>query len=110
MTFKIKRNDTSPAIVGTAVRKIDNSIVNLSGATVRFHMGRIGDTRIVDAAATLLTDGTDGKMKYSWQAADTLSVGNYKAEFEVTFADLTIETFPNGGYIDVLITPDLGND
>ena len=110
MTFKIKRNDTGPAIIATAVRKVDNSIVDLTGATVRFHMGRIGETRIVDAAATLVTDGSDGKMKYSWVAADTDLAGVFSAEFEVTFSDATIETFPNGGYIEVRITEDLGDD
>jgi hypothetical protein len=110
MTFTIKRNDTSPSIVGTAVRKLDNTVIPITGATVRFHMGRIGETRLVDAAAAIFTDGSDGKMKYDWQAADTIAIGNYKAEFEVTFADGSIETFPNGGYIDVQITPDLGND
>jgi len=110
MTFTIKRNDTSPAIVGTAAKKEDNSVIPLTGATVRFHMGRIGETRLVDAPGTLLTDGSDGKMKYTWQTGDTVQAGNFSAEFEVTFADGSIETFPNGGYIDVQITQDLGND
>ena len=35
------------------------------------------------------------------------SVGTYEGEFEVTFADSTIETFPNSGFFSITVTDDL---
>jgi len=48
-----------------------------------------------------------GLVRYNWQAADTATVGSYQVEFEVTYADATVETFPNDGYIRVEIIADI---
>ena len=47
-------------------------------------------------------------VKYEWQPGDTDTEGFYDAEFEVTYSDGTVETFPNRGFITVIISPDLG--
>ena len=97
--FYIKQNDTAPAITATLY---ENSVaVDLTGATVKFHMGSI-----VDAAATVVS-ASEGKVKYQWQATDTATVGEYNAEFEVTFSDGTIETFPNDGFLRIIITSEV---
>jgi len=49
----------------------------------------------------------EGLVRYNWTAADTDTVGSYQAEFEVTYADASIETFPNDGYIRVEIIDDI---
>jgi len=46
-------------------------------------------------------------VRYNWIAADTDTIGSYQAEFEVTYADASIETFPNDGYIRVEIIDDI---
>ena len=38
-----------------------------------------------------------------WLAGDTSDIGSYQAEFEVTYADGNVETFPNSRYINVEI-------
>ena len=85
----------------------DGIVVELSGATVRFHMRPIGSaSTTVDAAASIY-DYDAGQVSYAWSASDTATAGLYEAEFEVTNTDGTIETFPNNGYITVEVTDDI---
>lgn len=104
--FSIKRNDTSPAISRTLLDSAGDAI-NLTGATVRFHLKDKAGVVKVDAAAVIVGDPLLGVVQYDWIAADTDTAGNFKAEFEVTYADSTIETFPNNEHIEVVITEDL---
>jgi len=103
--FNIKRNDTSPSIAGV-LKDADGNVRDLTSATIRFHMIDKDDTTVVDAAATIL-NATTGRVAYEWSAADTVTSGGFRGEFEVTFADATIETFPNTGYIPIRIYEDL---
>ena len=106
MTFYVKQNDTSPAMLAT-LQDADGNAVDLTAASVRFHMRAIGSNQTtVDAAATIVT-AASGIVRYDWDATDTDTVGSYQAEFEVTYADASIETFPNDGYIRVEITDDI---
>ncbi len=106
MTFYVKQNDTSPAMLAT-LQDADGNAVNLTGATVRFHMRAIGGAQaLVDEAATVVTP-LSGIVRYDWSADDTNAIGSYQAEFEVTYADASVETFPNDGYIRVEIIDDI---
>jgi len=104
-TFYMKQNDTQPRMLAT-LQDGDGTAINLTGASVRFHMRTLGGSTVVDAAATIVT-AASGLVRYDWVAADTDTVGSYQAEFEVTYSDTTIETFPNSGYIRVEITDDI---
>ena len=106
MAFYIKQNDTSPNL-RAILKDGDEVAINLTDATIRFHMRTIGGTTaVVDDAASIVS-AENGIVQYIWDAADTATVGSYQAEFEVTFADSSIETFPNNGYIRVEITDDI---
>lgn len=101
MTFSIKKGDTSPALRAT-LRYDDCSAVNLTGASVRFHMRQVGSTQVlIDAAAVVVS--VAGVVEYRWTSLNTAAVGAYEAEFEVTYADGKIETFPSDGFISVEI-------
>lgn len=107
MTFHIKQNDTSPSIRAT-LKDGSGAVINLTDAVVRFHMRLVGATTTkTDSAASIVSPATGGIVQYDWVAADTNTVGSYQAEFEVTFGDNSIETFPNNGYIRVEITDDI---
>lgn len=95
MAFSIKQNDTSPSLQATLKDAALNP-VDLTGATVRFHMKSLEGVVKVDAAMTV-TDGTGGVVQYDWQSGDTDTVGSYYVEFEVTYTDNSVETFPNNG-------------
>jgi len=104
MSFTIKTGDTSPAIEYTLLEPDGTTPQSLVGASVRFHM-RLQNTSgdaAVDSAATI-TDDAGGGVRYSWATGDTAIAGTYDAEFEVTFSDGTVETFPNSNFITVII-------
>ena len=106
MTFYIKQNDTSPSMLAT-LQDANGNAIDLTSASVRFHMRAVGGNQVVvDEAATLVT-AASGIVRYDWSAADTDTIGSYQAEFEVTYADASIETFPNDGYIRVEIIDDI---
>ena len=106
MSFYVKQNDTSPIMLAT-LQDADGVAVGLVGATVRFHMRAIGSSQTkVDSAATIVS-AVAGSVSYSWSASDTNTIGSYQAEFEVTYGDGRVETFPNNGYISVEIIDDV---
>jgi hypothetical protein len=106
MPFKLKKNDTSP-ILQTTITDAANNAVDLTGSSVRFHMKRYGaSTAKVDAAATIY-DEENGIVRYAWQSSDTDTGGSFIGEFEVTYSDGTIETFPNSGYIQIDVLDDI---
>ena len=61
---------------------------------------------MVDAAATIVTAAA-GLVRYSWNSGDTDTAGSYQAEFEMTYGDGSIETFPNSSNIQIDIMADL---
>jgi hypothetical protein len=69
-------------------------------------MSADGGAVVVDRAAVIVTPA-DGTVRYDWQAGDTAPAGRFLAEFEVTYSDGAIETFPNAGALVVRIDPDL---
>lgn len=105
MTFYIKQNDTVPSIRAT-LQNGNGDPVDLINASVRFHMRAIGANTAVDAAAVVVSAAA-GIVQYNWTATDTDIIGSYQAEFEVTYPDSTVETFPNDGYIRVEIIDDI---
>ena len=102
-TFFIKRGDTSPAIRYL----LDPATTVLSGATVRFQMRERGGAQVIDAPALVITATGQPTVQYNWLTADTVTAGQFEAEFRVVYTDGTIETFPNSGYIAVRITEDV---
>lgn len=107
MAILMKAGDTAP-IVRAALLDEFAAPVNLTGASVKFVMAASGDKMVaVDAVATI-EEATDGIVTYAWAVGDTDDAGSYVAEFEVTFVDASVQTFPTQGYIDVTIEEDLG--
>lgn len=106
MSFFIKQNDTSPSLVAT-LKDFEGDAINLTDATVRFHMKSIDGTLKIDAPMTVVSPSTVGVIRYDWQAGDTDTVGTYYIEFEVTYADNSIETFPNTGSEIVSVVKEL---
>jgi uncharacterized protein YfaS (alpha-2-macroglobulin family) len=103
--FIIKQNDTSP-VIQAKLRTSQNRPVNLIGATIAFHMKHENGTLKVNNPANIVDD-EEGIVKYEWQTGDTSKEGVYYAEFQVTYEDESVETFPNNGYIKIRIVKEL---
>lgn len=100
-TFYLKRGDTSPSLDYEL-----EPVGDLAGASCAFNMMDSEGLPVVDAvAATILEPKT---VRYSWRPQDTDTAGTYRAEFRVTYADGRHETFPNAGFITVLVGPSAG--
>lgn len=106
MSFTIKRNDTSPGI-RTTLFDGNNLPVDITGNKgVRFHMKDASGTVVIDDAATV-ADAANGVVTYTFTALQTDTVGTYQVEFEVTYADDAVETFPNNGNSTITIVEDI---
>lgn len=101
----MKRNDTAPALAVTLT--VGGVAVDLSAASsVRFLMSDSTGRVVTDAPATI-TDPTNGKVSYSWSAADTANAGRFNAEWEVTYVNGTKRTFPVSGFDRIIIDGDI---
>jgi hypothetical protein len=107
MTVQLKRNDTKDTISYKVTNK-DGSVVNLTGATVRFVMGK-GKNLITNSNATIV-NAVSGDVSYTLTDSDTLAAGTFNAEFEVTFSDGKVKTYPSNGYILVNIQANVDKD
>ena len=104
-TFTIKRNDTGPRLL-FALTPADE--IDLTGATVRFSMrSRAGVLVVNRVVAVIITETGTPTVAYDWQPADTATAGVYEAEFEVTYSGAAVETFPNNGYISIIVADDI---
>jgi hypothetical protein len=110
---QIKVGDTRPY---EAVLRANRTAVDLPvGTEVRFLMrpqvAGVGEE--IDQPAQIAQTGsgdtaTDrGKVRYGWSAGPPQRPGLCHVEWEVTFPDGTVETFPNGGYETIDVVADL---
>lgn len=103
--FSLKQDDTAPAL---RFRLFPRS-VDLTGATVIFNMKSRDDgtVKVNRASAEIVSATGQPEVQYEWSAGDTDTVGSFHGEFEVTYADGSVETFPSGEFIRIKIGEDI---
>ncbi len=110
--FYMKSGDTAPAL-RVRLRDSDNDNVDVTGATIKCSIKHRSTGRVlVNEGTVTLVTASAGLVEYEWAAGD-LPVdisGDCDVEFEVTYVDTTIETFPNNnGYkLTLHITSQIG--
>jgi BppU N-terminal domain len=104
--FYLKK-DTTLAPLDVRLLSATGARIDVSLATVRFRMRKKGGaTNVIDRAATIL-DAVQGLVRYQWQTSDAALIGDYEAEFEVTYPDTNNRIFPSPGFISIRITDSL---
>lgn len=107
----IKQNDTSPKLERTYFTNRDIDSTGVTVSSVNVHMAERGGTTVsLDSTATLESEDYDADsitVSYDWQAGDTDTVGEYNVEFEITYSDGEVETFPKDGYIHLKISKEI---
>ena len=106
-SFYIKQNDTAPSI--QAVLTDSNGRVKsmADASLVRFHMQDENSSALVTNGVGTVINANKGIVAYEWQSGDTANTGIHSAEFQITYDNGTIETFPNTGYIKVIIKSEI---
>lgn len=111
-TWNWKRHDTAPALTGI-IEDSSGAAVDLTGCSVKFIMvaadangNPVTGTPKIDTSATV-TDAATGAVSYQPVTGDTDTAGTFLAEFEVTYGSGNKETFPDPGYLTIIITADL---
>lgn len=90
MASEIHVNDVGTRFLATI--KDDGDVVDVSNASVINMIFKQPDDQIVHKAASLLTDGTDGKIYYDTVAGDLDEAGQYKLQGRVSLPSGTYYT------------------
>ena len=104
--IEVREADLQP-VAETVIRR-GSKIVDLTAegaTTVTFTMRNRYDSAVkIDEAAASIFDGPNGKLRYTWVAADTDTPGVYLADWTVTFPGGP-ESFPTRASDIVIVHP-----
>ena len=92
--IRMFKGDLQPSVKATI--KSGDTPLDLTSCTAKLQLVEI-DTGVTlfSKPANILEPKTSGVVQYDWEAGDTLqSKKKYKIRIEITFADLTTQTFP----------------
>lgn len=104
----IKQNDTWPPL--EAVLMDQDGPIDLSTAqAVWLKMRGTKRTGAVSVAGTcqIVLPATNGAVIHNWLSTETAVADLYNAEFEIQWADGSVQTVPNSGYFYVDVQDDL---
>lgn len=104
-TVWMKQGDLLPNL--TAVLQDRSGPLNITGGTVKFIMRAAEGSVKINASATIVT-AASGIVQYTWSGSDTDTAGEFEGEFQVTLSGKK-ETFPNTGYIPIIILDDIAD-
>lgn len=110
--FKIKRNDTLPALKLSIIStdrlgsKTGYDLTNVTGATFTMIEDKCKCPKVFSQEAQIVCY-TGGTVQYNWQAVDTDTAGTYWGEFELNFSDGGRLSVPQMGGVKIEILDDL---
>lgn len=97
----LKQHDTGIGARATLSDK--NGNVNLTDADVLFLFGK-------HAIQPVIKDALNGIVDVAFDEIHTAEHGFFDAEFQITYNDGRIETYPSDGYVKVYIMQDIGGN
>lgn len=102
----LKRHDTAPIFTSLLTDSAGDAVV-ITGGSVKFKLKNASDGVLKVDAAAAIVDGPTGSVSYTQSAADVDTAGRFHLEWEVTYSDGTVQTFPTIGTNVVIIHADL---
>lgn len=106
--FYIKQNDTAPSIEAVLTDSTGRAKSLVLASQINFNMSTEDGASLINLGTGSIINAAKGIVSYPWQTGDTSNTGIHNAEFQVTYTNGQIETFPNSGYIKVIIREELG--
>ena len=97
--FHIKQGSTSPSAVRTLP-------VDLNKKTVEFRMADLNLKSVVKRQA-VIESVEEGRVRFDWKPGDTDTSGSHWAEWAVKGNNDVIDVFPEDGYDEIYIVPNL---
>ena len=104
--WNAKQGDRLP-VMRARLRQKNSAPIYWPGATVLFIYKRKGQAAVSKAATILSYTSIEALVEVVWEEEDFATAGEFPAEFEATLASGKVHTFPKGGYITMVVTPDL---
>jgi hypothetical protein len=106
----IKQGDQRPSIIAVlGTQNSDGTVTpdNLTGCTVTLN-ARLGNTLVIAGASVTVTNAGAGAVRYDFGPNDTLTPGNYNAEFKSTDGSGKQERYPDNGNFIIQVFPQVG--
>ncbi|NOV01334.1 BppU family phage baseplate upper protein [Paenibacillus planticolens] len=104
--LNMKRHDTRTAIKAQLKTPKGNP-VNLTDCEVKFTMAKARGNRVLIKREAIVLNESDGLVCFAFEPEEADVLGPMRAEFKVTYADGSTETFPNQGYLNLNFEADL---
>src|SRR5574337_2023648 len=89
--YLFTQNDTDPDLTET-LKDASGVPLNLTGATVEFHMRSPFAATYKVKAAAVIENAVSGIVRYAWQAADLNTAGVFLCEWQVTVSGGGVQT------------------
>lgn len=100
-TINIKRGDTRWGPAGKA-KNPKGGPADFTNAEVTFVMSNSRREILIEREAIII-DAENGRIAFAFEAGETDRRGTYKGEFKIVYPDGSTGTFPNVGYILIVI-------
>lgn len=112
--FEIKTGDSASHVFAT-LEDANGDPVDIQGASVMFKMGPLSGGTLTVAGLAVndqngagTVDGSTGNVQYRWGGTSAIpSADWYRAEWEVTYSNGSVQSFPNDGFMLVAVRSDL---
>jgi len=99
----MKSGDTLPSLEATLTNAAGLAVDLTTAASVALHVTTMGTRTVVLNEGGVIVAPTLGQVRFDWDVDDVLPAANYLAEWEVTFNDGSVESFPNNGYFVIRV-------
>lgn len=112
--FEIKTGDSASHVFAT-LEDANGDAVDIQGSSILFKMGPLSGGTLTVAGAAVnaqngagTVDGSTGNVEYRWGGTAAIPTADwYRAEWEVTYSNGSVQSFPNAGYMTIAVTGDL---